>query len=362
MLKVKHSGGTKYFSGKTQAECNQKRREWERMGGNIDTTTATVEQYAWYWMQTFKQPTLKQSSFDRLEKTAKHQIIPILGNVKLKKLKADQIQQMLSVIAESQSYSTVKKAHDFMNGMLKHAKAAGDISSNPMDMVQMLSRAKFEKETEHRFFTDDECRIITEECLRTYSNGEPVYPYGDAYILALHTGLRKGELTGLEWDDWNEADNYLFVRRSVQSVKKRDKNGNATKGYELVTTEPKTKNGKRKVPLNSSAIAALRRMREAHPDSKTIVCNTKGKIVPPDHLNRTLNRVLDNAGIERTGMHTFRHTFASRLFAKGADVKTVSKYLGHSSVQVTYDTYIHLIEKTDTSVVDLLDSFEERTA
>ena len=94
MLKVKHKGGIKYFSGKTPTECNQKRREWERMGGNIDTTTATVEQYAWYWMHTYKLPTMKQSSYDRLEETARNQIIPAQGNVKLKKLKADQIQNM----------------------------------------------------------------------------------------------------------------------------------------------------------------------------------------------------------------------------------------------------------------------------
>ena len=80
-----------------------------------------------------------------------------------------------------------------------------------------------------------------------------------------------------------------------------------------------------------------------------------GDVVPPDRFERTFYSILKRAGIEKTGMHALRHTFASNLFAKGVDVKTVSHLLGHSSVKITYDTYIHLIKGVDREAVAVLD-------
>lgn len=97
--------------------------------------------------------------------------------------------------------------------------------------------------------------------------------------------------------------------------------------------------------MNKNATEALQRLCDAHPNSKEIVCGAKGTVIPPERLERTFYRILKNAGLEKTGVHSLRHTFASVLFAKGVDVKTVSKLLGHASIQITLNTYIHLIER-----------------
>ena len=72
-------------------------------------------------------------------------------------------------------------------------------------------------------------------------------------------------------------------------------------------------------------------------------------------LREHFTAFLKRAGIEKTGIHSLRHTFASNLFARGVDVKTVSHLLGHSSVKITYDTYIHLIKGVDHEAVAVLD-------
>ena len=78
-------------------------------------------------------------------------------------------------------------------------------------------------------------------------------------------------------------------------------------------------------------------------------------MVPPERVERTFYYLLNNVGLEREGPHSLRHTFASLLFAKGVDVKTVSTLLGHASIQITLNTYIHLMENVEYDAVAKLD-------
>ncbi len=107
--------------------------------------------------------------------------------------------------------------------------------------------------------------------------------------------------------------------------------------------------------MNKNASAALERLCERFPDSKYIVSSSKNDIVPPERIERTFYRMLNNVGIPKTGTHTLRHTFASTLFEADVNIKKISAILGHASAKITLDTYIHLIEKTDHEAVKKLD-------
>ena len=159
---------------------------------------------------------------------------------------------------------------------------------------------------------------------------------------------------GLEKQDWNPADRTLHIRRNIQSVKRRDDDGNPLTGRELVSNTTKTYSGTRTIALNKAATEALERLCAENPDSKNIVCTNKGGIVPPERIERTFYHLLDNIGLEREGPHSLRHTFASLLFASKVDIKTVSKLLGHANTQITYNTYIHLLEDAGHSAVAVL--------
>ena len=144
-------------------------------------------------MKTYKRGTIKASSYDALEKTAKNQVIPNIGMIQLQEITATDIQTLLNDLKEKgYSYSTVKKTHDCLNAMFEHATIADDVAKNPMLLVKMLARSEFETK-EIRYFSEDECALIIEECSRLYKTGKPIYQYADAYILMLNTGIRLGE-------------------------------------------------------------------------------------------------------------------------------------------------------------------------
>lgn len=345
----------KYFSGKTEGEVKRKIREHNQSGSVLEVKKISLQEYLNNWAKTFKKGTIKDSSYDTLEKTIRNQIIPYIGIIQLQQVTATDIQTLLNNLKEKgYSYSTVKKAHDCLNDMFEHATIADDVAKNPMLLVKMLAESEFNKK-QIRYFTEEECALLVEESSRQYSTGKLVYQYADAYILMLHTGLRLGETIGLKKIDWNKKENTLHVQRNIQSISKRDVDGNRTKGKQLVYNTTKTYSGDRILPLNKAATEALERLCKQHPDSEHIVCSSKGDVIPPERLERTFYRILKNVGISQAGTHSLRHTFASMLFAKGTDVKTVSELLGHASIQITLNTYVHLIGKPKHNAVAKLD-------
>lgn len=346
----------KYFSGKSEAEVKRKIREYNKMNGEVETNKITVEEYAVNWLHRYKAQTIRGSSYDRLENTIKYQIAPHIGMLQLQQLEPDDIQDMLNELrGEGLSYSTIKKAYDCIKVLTRRAVIEEILPKDPMLLIEMPKKATFEQK-EIRFFTKREIAAITEECRRCYSTGNPVYIYGDAYILAMNTGLRVGELIALRREDWDEKNKTIHVKGNAQSVKRRN-NSMESEGRKLVLNQTKTYSGDRIIPLNAAATEAIENMRVRFPDSQFIVCNSKGNMIPPDHLNRTLRRILDNVGLERTGMHTLRHTFASMLFASGANVRVVSELMGHSSTSVTENIYIHLIQEHKAQTVNRIGDF-----
>ncbi len=346
----------KYLSGKTEGEVKRKIREYNQSGAPIEVKKISLGDYLWNWLRTYKRGTVKPGSYDALEKTIRNQIIPNVGMIQLQQLSAGDIQKFLTKLKDEDNYShsTVKKAHDCLHAALLHATISGDIAQNPMLLVKMPDKNLFEVK-QIRCFTKEECALIIEESSRQYSTGKPVYQYADAYILMLHTGLRLGETIGLLKTDWDKDENTLHVQRNIQSVSKRDSDGNRLVGKQLVTNTTKTYSGDRIIPLNKAATEALERMCAKSPDSAYIVCSSKGDMIPPERLERTFYRILSNVKISQAGTHSLRHTFASMLFAKGTDVKTVSELLGHASIQITLNTYIHLIGKPKHGAVAKLD-------
>jgi site-specific recombinase XerD len=108
------------------------------------------------------------------------------------------------------------------------------------------------------------------------------------------------------------------------------------------------------VPINKSAEEALLALKQNN-HTPYVIVNSRNNQILPSNFERSFQRILTSAGIQPYGIHALRHTFASMLFSKGVDVKIVSKLLGHSSVKITYDTYVHLFEKDLERVTEVLD-------
>lgn len=340
----------KYLSGKTEAEVKRKIRDFNRSGTAEYKRSLPFEEYILSWLRTYKLGTIRASSYDRLESTIKNQILPELGSLQIGSINSNDIQMLINGLkSNGLSHSTVKKTYDCLSMVFEHAAYAEDIPKNPMPLVKMPSKVLFETK-EIRFFDKNECNLIMEEAQRKYKTGKPVYIYGDVYILILNTGIRMGEAIGLRKEDWDKKKKTLHIRRNIQFVSKRE-DGIKMAGKQAVINATKTYSGNRIIPLNNTATAALERLCSAHPDKDNIIGDSNGNIIPPERLERTFYRMLNNLKMEQCGIHSLRHTFASMLYAAGTDIKTISNLLGHANTQITINTYVHLFQKIDHNAV-----------
>ncbi len=183
------------------------------------------------------------------------------------------------------------------------------------------------------------------------------FPNGAAIDLILNTGLRMGEALALKWSDISFEKKCLSVTKNLITVKNREKTGSH---YKLIVQDkPKTEKGKRLLPLNAAALEALEDLRTVPGfDPEGFVIHTKtGNPVMPRTLEQSLENMCRVAGIRRVGVHALRHSYATRLFEKHVDIKVISELLGHSSTEITYKIYIHVIDSLKESAVEAIELY-----
>jgi integrase len=185
-------------------------------------------------------------------------------------------------------------------------------------------------------------------------NGHALYPI---VALALGTGMRRGELLALRWEDVNIDGATVRVERALEETSA----GLRFKG-------PKSRHGRRTISLPGSAVDALRAHRlkqlelrvalgQGKPEPGALVFSTiEGAPLSPDNLSRDWRRAVIGLDLPRVKFHALRHSHASALIASGLDVLTVSRRLGHGSPVVTLNTYAHLFAKTDEKAADAIEA------
>jgi integrase len=162
------------------------------------------------------------------------------------------------------------------------------------------------------------------------------------YYIELATGLRRGELLGLKWQDIDWKNGIIKVRRQVARV-----NG------EIVEAPLKTKNSYRAVTISQQAIEVLREQKRKTHDTY-VFPSPNGGPLSPDSVNNMLKRVLERAGIPKVRFHDLRHTFATIALQNGVNIKTVSGMLGHFSAGFTLDTYAHVTTSAQTEAAQTM--------
>lgn len=349
----------KQFSGKTEAIVKKKLRDFKKSNDFAEKhmpSTYTVQSYFTMWLREYQYNKLKPLSYDRLESTIVNHIFPNIGGLKIDKVTRDNIQALINQLYKKQklSYSSVKKVYVALNSCYKHALIADVVTKNPCLGIVLPSPSERTKQVIS--FSQYEVELIKSELTKTTPSGIPLYYYGYAYLLILNTGLRMGEALSLCWNDIDFENKTIRVVKNNILTKKRDADGNKLGGYEIQTQDStKTSSGNRIIPINKSAEEALQALRVGN-ITPFVIVNSRQNQVLPSNFERSFHTVLDNAGIVGDyGVHALRHTFASMLFAKGVDVKIVSKLLGHSTVKITYDIYVHLFEKDISHVTSVLD-------
>jgi integrase len=291
---------------------------------------------------------MAHSTLVRYEGIANNHLKPALGRRKLKNLTRAEVRRLYNEKGKTLSARSVDYIHVTLQKALSQAVRDDLISRNV---------ASGERPCSSRQRSSEEAKALSPFQVWALFDAAQGDRNEALYSVAVHTGLRQGELLGLRWTDVDLDAGKLSVRRSLKVTER---------GLELGS--PKNKASRRSVPLNKSAVTALRahrarqnKERLAAPkwrENDLVFPNRLGR--PMDHGNlyyREYKPLLKRAGLDGEGFtsHSLRHTFATVLFAQGEHPKVVQSLLGHSSIAQTMDTYSHLIEDIGGDAVEGLD-------
>ena len=334
-------------TGATKKEVERKLEEFKirTLKKEVIPQKIFVNTYIEKWMETVKRPSLKAASFDRLERTYLTQIKDSrVGRCQLGNITSMDVQGLINEKSRTLSYSSLKKIYELLNGCFEYAVICREMDFNPVRAVQMPKKENLnKKEKQMGVFSKEELTRIENVAAITYQSGEVRYRHTWFFLLLANTGLRAGEAIALRWDNIDLDKGFIHVKQNASVVKCRDGKENK---YQVVITTVKTKTGNRIVPCNEKALQALRALQDYqkshHIHSDYVDCNDKGELLSQQTLPKILKAILKAADVPYRSVHSFRHTVATNLIQAGVDVKVVSQLLGHSSVKITYDTYVHM--------------------
>jgi integrase len=318
--------------GKTRREVTEKLRELQQQqqaGVNLAAERQTVEQYLSYWHQHHVQPSLDAATVKRYEQVIRH-IVLAIGHVHLHRLSP---QHIYAMFAGMQQYApgTLRLHYSVLHNALKRAVRLGLISRNPADNVDRPRQAEspgraIPREHEAAIFAELEHHRLS-----------------PMFLLAIQTGMRKGELIALLWSDIDFSRAELRIRQG------------------------KTPAARRTISLTTSTLAALRNHWElqalerlAHADWKEhglVFPSEKGTPLTDDSPNRTFNIIQRKAGIPEPfyRIHDLRHTAATRMAEAEVNPAVVMQILGQSNVMTTLQIYTHVSSEAQRAALEKLE-------
>ena len=197
-----------------------------------------------------------------------------------------------------------------------------------------------------------EMRVLTLEEQQRLLNNLGEARLRAAFIVALASGLREGELLALRWQDIDLKHGIIKVNRTMRRVKNFDPNS-ATKTH-IIFQEPKTKAGRRSIPLPQNALNELKEHRkkqlqekliggEVYEDNDLVFCTEIGKNIDSNNFLRKFRAINKRANLEKVNFHALRHTYATRLLELNEHPKVVQEILGHSDISMTLNIYSHVM-------------------
>jgi integrase len=264
-----------------------------------------------------------------------------IGGTRLDRLKPTDVEALIvDLRGKGLADSSIRSTYAVLRQALDVAVRDGLLASNPAAKVKRPAVAH--REAKYLPSADVARLLAAAKGLRYYV----------AVLVMATTGLRRGEVAGLQWSDLDLAKGELRVRHTLTRV-----------DGALVLTEPKTDRSRRRVPLHSKVIAELKAWRKQQvadrleagdqwTDTGMVLATELGTMVDPRNLLRTVELAAAKAKIDDVGAHTMRHSAAVAWLESGTHIKACADLLGHSSIAITGDLYGHTSDDTARAAVD----------
>lgn len=285
---------------------------------------------------------LRPSTLDSYERNVRLHVIPRLGNVALQQLAPEDLDGFYGELLSGGrrdgggglSHKTVRYIHGILHKALADAQRKGTVLRNVAALADTPKLSSSKKR---------EMRVWNAGELRDFLLGVADERAYAAFFLAAHTGMRRGEVLGLRWDDVDLDKARMSVRQAIISV-----------AYQVKVSDAKTGTGRRTINLDARTVEVLRKWRKkalaermlvgpAFTDNDLVFPRPDGTPTHPDAFSQAFDRAVVRLGLPIITLHDLRHTHATLLLRAGVPVKVVSERLGHANPAFTLTVYQHVI-------------------
>ena len=297
------------------------------------------------WLDRCERERVKRRTYSRYKGLIVQHILPELGDTQIDDLGRRQISEFLTahqadgnLRGEALSATSTNLMLTVLNAAFTYACDMELLPANPCDRIQRVPGPPSRVEA----FTREEQRRL-EEAIAAWEDRRLF-----GIRLCLYTGLRIGELLGLEWQDVDMKKEILHIGKTVYREK------NAEGEWQLFVDRPKTAASERMVPLPGYLAEDLRIYRRGA-RSEFVIENKKAERMSIRSYQYLFERLTEKAGVRKLNFHALRHTFATRALECGMDIKTLSELMGHKNATITLNRYAHSMMDTKIAAMNKLE-------
>ena len=320
----------------------------------IEGKSLKFSEFTEIWKRDYGSKELAPSTYKRYCRMLETRLLPYFGHFYVNKIKPTDIMQFYDLLSKDTqlvrkkdnegnktlkplSGKTILEHHRLLRAMLHKAVYWQVIVSNPAERVQPPKA----KKPKRKYYDDDQCKILLENLEQL---DEEEIKYKTAIILTVFTGVRLGELMGLEWNDIDFRNGIVSINRSSQYL--------ADTG--VFTKMPKTESSIREVAIPDFVISLLEEYKLWYEEQKSLYgelwinsnrlfVQADGKPMHPSTISKWFVKFIGQIGLPVINFHGLRHTNATLLIAQNIDVAVVAARLGHAQITTTFNFYVHPI-------------------
>lgn len=320
----------------------------------VEGKSLKFEDFVEIWKRDYGSKELAPSTYNRYLGMLNSRIIPYFSHFHVDEIKPTDIMQFYDLLSRDTqivrrknnngkktgkplSSKTIVEHHRLLHAMLQRAVYWQMIVANPAERVQPPKT----KKPKRKYYDDEQSKTLVSNLMELT---EDQFKYKVAIILTIFTGVRLGELMGLEWSDINFKDGIVNINRSSQYL--------AEKG--VFTKTPKTESSIRDVAIPEFVVTLLEEYKywydnqkalfgELWYDSNRLFVQTDGKPMHPSTISKWFEKFVEQIGLPVINFHGLRHTNATLLISQNIDVSVVAARLGHAQITTTYNFYVHPI-------------------
>lgn len=311
-------------------------------GTQILPSEYTFAQWLDYWYKDIILPQIEETTAYGYRGMIENYLKPQLGEIRLQKLTARDIQQYYTWLMDEKELSpnTVIKHHNLLTNTLNAAERQEYITKNPMRAVSPPKK----RQREAKFYTPEQLGILLDKAVGTRLE-LPVF-------ICAYLGLRRGELCGLRWSDVDLEHKTITIENTrTQAGKKEIEKGTKTVSSTRTLYLPDTLCDMLKAAKEHQQ-ACRAEYKNAYDDNDYVVVMEDGRPFRPNYLSELFGKFLADNDLPKIVLHELRHTFASLSNQAGIPAYNIGKALGHSTPATTQKIYTHLLDQTHTQAVE----------